>query len=158
MPRFLLAPAFALLLAASQAWAAPEIHVDEPWARATAAGQPAGGGYLKLHNAGPGADRLVGARSAAAERVELHTMQLDGSVMRMRQVDTIDLPEGKLVALEPGGFHLMFMGLKQPLKAGTRFPLELRFEKASPLTVEVEVKSATSLPPAKSGGHDAHKH
>lgn len=147
----------ALALAAGLATglAQAQIHVDAPWARATAPGQPAGGGFLKLHNAGA-TDRLLGASApGVAERVELHTMQMDGDVMRMRQVDAIALPAGKQVSLEPGGLHLMFMGLKQPLQAGSSFPLKLRFEKAGELAVEVQVQAATAMP-AK--GHGQHKH
>lgn len=126
------------------------IEIGEPWARATAAGQAAGGGFLKLKNGGA-ADRLVAASAAVADRVELHSMKMEGDVMRMRQVDAIDLPAGQTVELKPGGLHLMFMGLKQPLAAGSRFPLKLRFEKAGELTVDVKVEAATALP--RKDGH-----
>jgi periplasmic copper chaperone A len=115
------------------------IAIDHPWARPTAAGQKAGGGYLKLSNAGS-ADRLLSARSDVAATVELHSMTMDGNVMRMRQVDGIDLPAGQTVELKPGGFHIMFMGLKAPLKEGSSFPVKLRFEKAGEVTVEVKVE------------------
>lgn len=116
------------------------IRIEHPHARATVAGQAAGGGYLKLDNRGAD-DRLVAVRSPVSERVELHTMKLDGDVMRMRQLDTIEVPAGKTIELKPGGLHLMFMGLSAPLKVGDKFPLTLRFEKAGEVTVQVAVEA-----------------
>lgn len=144
---------FHVLMAAALALGAPlagaqgakhgAIEIVHPWARATAPGQAAGGGFLEIRNGGA-ADRLLSARAAIADRVELHSMKMDGDVMRMRQVDVIDLPPGATVALEPGGLHLMFMGLKQPLAPGSRFPLKLKFEKAGEVTVEIKVEAASS--------------
>ena len=116
------------------------IAIGHPYARATVAGQPAGGGYLKLENKGD-ADRLLSASAGVAGSVELHTMSMDGDVMRMRQVDSIALPAGKTVELKPGGLHIMFMGLKAPLKAGDSFPMKLKFEKAGEVTVDVKVEA-----------------
>jgi len=129
------------------------IKIGHPYARATAPGQPAGGGYLKLENTG-GADRLLSARAAVAGAVELHTMSMDGDVMRMRQVDAIDLPAGKTVELKPGGLHMMLTGLKAPLKAGDRFPLTLKFEKAGEITVDVVVEK----PKPAAAAAPAHQH
>jgi hypothetical protein len=129
------------------AWAhsyqAGDIKIGHPWARPTVAGQNAGGGFLKLTNAGK-ADRLISASADFAERVELHSMTMDGDVMRMRQVEGIDIPAGKTVELKPGGLHLMFMGLKQPLAKDSRVPLKLKFEKAGEVTVEIKVEAASS--------------
>jgi periplasmic copper chaperone A len=116
------------------------IAIGHPYARATVPGQPAGGGFLKLENQG-GADRLLSASANVSRSVELHTMSMDGDVMRMRQLDAIELPAGKTVELKPGGLHIMFMGLKAPLKAGDSFPLKLKFEKAGEVTVEVKVEA-----------------
>jgi copper(I)-binding protein len=117
------------------------IAIGHPYARATVPGQPAGGGYLKLDNKG-GDDRLLSVSADVAGSVELHTMSMEGDVMRMRQVDAINLPAGKTVELKPGGFHIMFMGLKAPLKAGDSFPLKLKFEKAGEVTVDVKIEAA----------------
>ena len=116
------------------------IAIGHPYARATVAGQPAGGGYLKLDNKGAD-DRLVSASAAVSTAVELHVMKMEGDVMRMRQVDSIELPAGKTVELKPGGFHIMFIGLKAPLKAGDQFPMKLKFEKAGEVTVDVKVEA-----------------
>ena len=116
------------------------IDIGHPWARPTATGQKAGGGYLKLTNAAGVADRLLSGHTEVAASVELHTMTMDGDVMRMRQVDAIDLPAGQTVELKPGGLHIMFMGLKAPLKEGDTFPLKLKFEKAGEVVVDVKVQ------------------
>jgi copper(I)-binding protein len=154
--RHLLATAALLLAAATNAVAhdfkAGPISIDHPWARPTAAGQSVGGGFLKLTNGGA-ADRLVAASTAVSATVELHSMRMEGDVMRMRQVDAIDLPAGGSVELKPGGLHLMLMGLKQPLKAGDTFPLKLRFEKAGEVVVTVNVETPKPAEPAA-----AHKH
>lgn len=116
------------------------IVIDHPYARFTVAGQTAGGGFVKFDNQG-GADRLLSASAPVCERVEMHVMRMEGDVMRMRQLETIELPAGKTVELKPGGLHLMFVGLKAPLKAGESFPLKLKFEKAGEVTVDVKVEA-----------------
>ena len=130
------------------------IAIGHPWARATAPGQPVGGAYLTLDNKGPAGDRLLGASAVAvAERVEIHSMTMEGDVMRMRSLGSIDLPAGRGVALKLGGTHLMLMGLKAPLKAGEKFPLKLRFEKAGEVEVVVNVETAAGAVPAHGTGH-----
>lgn len=124
----------------AQAQVATPVKVEQVWARPTVAGQHGGGGFVTLTSAG--GDRLLGGRTPAAQRVELHTMKMEGDVMRMREVGTIELPPGQTVKLEPGGLHLMFMGLKAPLKAGDTVPLVLRFEKAGEQTVEMKVSAS----------------
>ena len=125
-----------LLAAASGAFA--QVKVEQPWARPTVEGQMAGGAFLKIQNVG-GADRLLSASSSAAGMVQLHTMSMEGDVMKMREVEAIDLPAGTTVELKPGGLHLMLMGLKSPLKEGSKVPLTLKFEKAGEVKVEVPV-------------------
>ena len=124
-----------------------DIDIGHPYARVTAPGQPTGGGYLKLDNKGRD-DKLLSARAAVSASVELHSMSMDGDVMRMRQVDAIALPAGKTVELKPGGLHIMFVGLKSPLKAGDRFPMTLKFAKAGEVdvVVNVEAKPAGNAP------------
>ena len=130
-----------------------DIDIGHPYARVTAAGQPTGGGYLSLDNKGRD-DKLVSATAAVSASVELHSMSMEGDVMRMRQVDGIALPTGKKVELKPGGFHLMFVGLKAPLKAGDKFPMKLKFEKAG----EVEVMVNVEAPKAAGDAAAEHKH
>ncbi|HEY8707701.1 MAG TPA: copper chaperone PCu(A)C [Burkholderiaceae bacterium] len=116
------------------------ITIEHARARATAPGQPIGGGYMTLVNGG-GADRLVSVSAPVSKSAELHMMTMKGDVMEMRQVEAIDLPPGKTVALEPGGYHIMFVGLKAPLKAGESFPMTLKFAKAGEVTVPVKVEA-----------------
>ena len=146
--RFLLvaccAAAFAILPVAAQN--APK--VEGAWARPTVEGQAAGGGFLKIVG-GAAADRLVAASAGVSHRVELHTMTMDGNIMRMREIDAIDVPAGQTVELKPGGLHVMFMELKAPLKNGSSFPLTLRFEKGGEVTVQMTVMTQ----PAPAGGY-----
>lgn len=129
---------FAALLAAAPAFAQPApVQATDARARATAPGQSVGAAYVTLTSPAP--DRLVGAETGLA-RAELHTMTMDGNIMRMRPVDGIALPAGEPVALAPGGLHIMLMDLKAPLQAGQHFPLTLRFEHAAPVTVTVQVE------------------
>lgn len=122
------------------------IKIEHPYARSTVPGQPVGGGYLVIRNSGA-ADKLISASAAdVASSVEIHLMKLQGDVMRMRAVDAIDVGAGKAVQLQPGGYHLMLMGLKEPLKAGDHFPLKLRFEKAGEMTVDVTVEGRGGKP------------
>jgi periplasmic copper chaperone A len=143
------------------AWAQAAPKVDAAWARPTVAGQSGGGGFLKI-TGGLTADRLVGATAPISKTVELHTMEMDGNVMRMREVPGIDIPAGKTVELKPGGLHVMFIGLTQTLKAGANFPLTLRFEKAGEVKVTVQVAQqapgGAAAPGAKADPHAGHKH
>lgn len=150
--------ALSFAAAPSAVLAQASVQVQDPWARPTAQGQPVGGGFLRIVG-GATADRLVSATAAVADRVELHTMRMDGDVMRMRQVEAIDVPAGQTVELKPGGLHLMFMGLKAPLQAGTTFPVTLRFEKAGEVQTTVSVEQRSQMKPAP--GHSmggSHKH
>ncbi|BBK31778.1 hypothetical protein EDC65_0581 [Stella humosa] len=126
-------------LAQAPATAATAIEIVQPWARPTAGGAKTGAAYVTLRNPAAAADRLLSAAAPVADAVELHTVVKDGDVMRMRPVAGIDIAAGSTTRLEPGGFHIMLIGLKAPLKAGDRFPLELVFEKAGRLTADVAV-------------------
>jgi copper(I)-binding protein len=145
----LAALSLAALAAQAHSFKVGELKIGHPYARATVAGQPTGGGYLVLENHGPAADRLVSASAEVSARVELHSMSMEGDVMRMRQVESVELPAGKAVELKPGGLHIMFIGLKAPLKEGDKFPLKLKFEKSGEVTVTVNVEGAGA-------SHDRH--
>ncbi len=108
-----------------------------------------GAAYLTIENRGKETDRLIDAASPAAAAVEMHEMKMDGAIMRMRQLPGIDLPPGAKVALQPGGNHIMLIGLKAPLQEGDMFPLVLTFAKAGKVEVEVIVQK----PPAAGHQH-----
>lgn len=145
----------ATLSLASTVAMAQAVKVEQPWARPTVQGQTGGGGFLRIVG-GAAADKLLGASAEVAGRVEVHTMEMEGDVMRMREIGSLEVPAGKTVELKPGGLHLMFMDLKTPLANGSSFPLTLRFEKAGEVKVDVQVQSR---PPAgSSAGKDHGKH
>jgi copper(I)-binding protein len=145
--------ALAALSAVAHSFKLGEIDIGHPYARPTREGQMVGAGYLKLANKGP-VDRLVSATSPAAGSVEIHSMSMEGDVMKMRQIDAIEIATGQTVELKPGGYHLMLMGLKAPLKVGEKFPLTLKFEKSGEVVVTVNVEE----PKSKSEATGAHKH
>jgi copper(I)-binding protein len=124
--------------------AAAQVEVDKPWARATAPGAKVAAGYMVVRNKTASADRLVGASSPAAARVETHVTVRDGDVMRMREVKGYDIPAGGSFELKPGGPHLMFVDIKQPFKEGERIPATLKFEKAGDVRVEFHVGRLTT--------------
>jgi periplasmic copper chaperone A len=122
---------------------AAQVRVEGAWARPTVPGQQGGGGY-HVSLTSPVADRLIGGSTTVAQRLELHTMSMKGDVMEMRQIEVIELPAGRKVELKPGGLHLMFIGITQPLKLGTKVPVTLRFEKSGEVKVEFEVTQRPS--------------
>ena len=137
----------------SDTFKAGDLVVAAPWTRATPGGAKIAGGYLKITNNGKSADRLVSAISAGADRVEIHEMSMTDGVMKMRPLtDGLTIKPGETVELKPGGFHMMFMDIKQPLKQGDKLKATLTFEKAGKLDVSFDVNAmgATSEP--------AHKH
>ena len=103
-----------------------EVAVSNAWARATAPGQEVGAAYLSLKSDKPA--KLTALSSPVADSVEIHEMSMKNGVMKMRMLKTLDLPAGKLVKLEPGGFHLMLVDLKKPLQAGENIDIVLTFK------------------------------
>ncbi|MET3108901.1 copper(I)-binding protein [Oxalobacteraceae bacterium GrIS 2.11] len=117
-----------------------EIQIAHPYARATVTQQTSGAAYLGLENKGKTTDKLLKVESNVAKSVEIHNMEMVGDVMKMREVDGLELKAGSKISMSPGGgYHIMLIGLKQPLKAGDKFPLTLTFEKAGKIEVVVYV-------------------
>lgn len=143
----------ALMFVAGSAQA--QAVVDGAFARATM-GKPANGAaYLQL--SAKSDDVLLSASAPVAAKVEVHTMSMEGDVMKMRALDKLEIKGGEKVDMQPGaGVHLMLMGLKQPLKAGDSFALTLNFRKAGKVKVEVAVKAMTSS--GKGGDMQEHEH
>lgn len=144
------AAAFSLIpvLAAAHEFKVGDLTLHHPWARATAQTRP-GAGYVMIENHGTAGDRLVAAESRIAEMVELHTHIMENNVAKMVPVEAIDVPAGGKAELKPHGFHLMFMGLKQPLAEGDTFPVTLVFEHAG----KVEVTFVTEAAGATESAH-----
>lgn len=121
------------------------ITVAHLWARETAQGQPTGGGFMVITNKGKADDRLIGGTTPIAAEVQIHTVSMDGGIMRMRRlVDGLPIATGASVELRPGSYHLMFIGLKAPLQAGTTVPVTLQFQRAGQVRVEFTVQSMTA--------------
>ena len=146
--------AAALLIAAvSLSARAANLSVTDAWVRATMPGQPVSGAYLRIQSDADA--RLVGVSSPAVARVEVHEMKMDGDVMRMRELKSVNLPKGKVVSLQPGGFHLMLMNVKKPLVAGDIIPFTLVVEsggKRQKIEVKAEARDRDS------GGMHHHRH
>lgn len=136
----------------------PAIEVREPFARATIGQADSGVVYLVVGNRSAAADRLTAASTPVAERAELHSHRLDGTVMRMRRVEAVDIAAGEAVAFEPGGLHIMLRGLKARLREGDSFPLTLQFEAAGAVAVEVPVLSIAAGSASSSGHGDEPSH
>ncbi|MCJ8141999.1 copper chaperone PCu(A)C [Ancylobacter sp. A5.8] len=141
-----------------------EIEIGHPWARMTPAGAKVGGGYVGIHNEGKEPDTLVSASAEVADHVEIHEMAVTDGVMKMRMLsEGLPIPAGGEVKLAPGGYHLMLMGLKQPLKEGESFKGTLTFAKAGTVDVVFKVEGMAGPKGAEmkgmempEGGHDAH--
>jgi periplasmic copper chaperone A len=118
------------------------ITVEQPWSRATPKGAMTGAVYMTLDNKSDTADRLTGASSDVADKLQIHEMKVENGVMQMREAaDGLSIPAGGSVALKPGSYHVMLIGLKKPLTAGEKFSLTLTFEKAGNISVSVPVQA-----------------
>jgi copper(I)-binding protein len=127
---------------------AGDLTIDRPWSRATPAGAKVAAGYMTITNKGSAPDRLIGASTAAAGRVELHEMAMKDGVMTMRPIaGGLPIEPGKTVTLAPGGYHVMFMDLKAPLKQGEKVPVTLDFEKAGKVNVTLDVQAVGAQSP-----------
>lgn len=120
---------------------ASNITLEHAWARPTAGAATTGAAYFTVTDKGS-ADHLVGVSTPIAATAELHETINDNGMMKMRSVPSIALESGKPVTFKPGGYHVMLMGLKSPLKVGDSFPLTLTFEHAQPITVAAKVEAA----------------
>lgn len=138
-----------------QGFATGDIAVTGAFTRATLPGAKAAGGFMTIVNAGAEADRLVGAGTKTAKTTEIHEMKMEGDMMKMRALpEGVEIPAGGTVELAPGGFHVMMMGLVQPLVESACVEVILKFEKAGELPVMLNV----AAPDAKAApeGHAHH--
>ena len=126
-----------LLLSACSA--VEDIEVHEAWARPTAQGNTAAA-YFSLHNHTQNNDELIGASSAIADMVEIHESKMENDVMTMNMVSSIPLKAGDELTFEPGGLHVMLIGVKQELNVGDEFELVLKFKNHADITVNVKVE------------------
>jgi copper(I)-binding protein len=129
-----------------------ELKVGHPWARAMAPAQSTAAGYLSVQNTGKAPDRLIGAATPEAARIEMHVTRIENDVAKMREVKAFEIEPGATLKLEPGGAHLMLVAPKRSFKAGERVPVTLRFEKAGELKVELSVEGQRPI------GAEPHSH
>jgi len=151
LPRFRLALAATALVAPA---ALAQVTVTDPWVRGTVSSQKATGAFMKLEAKQPVS--LVSASSPVAGVTEIHEMAMEKDVMKMRPISRLPVAPGKPAELKPGGYHVMLMDLKQPLKAGDSVPITLTFEKADKSRQTVEVKAevrALGAPTAAPADH-----
>ncbi|MCI4678736.1 copper chaperone PCu(A)C [Rhodoblastus acidophilus] len=124
------------------------VTIAQPWSRATPGGATTGAVYMTIENKSAAEDRLTGASSDVAAKTEIHEMKMVNGVMEMRGISGgLAVPAHGSVAFKPGGYHVMLIGLKKPLKAGETVPLTLDFAKAGKIEISARVQAMTSPPP-----------
>ena len=118
-----------------------DLAIEGPYARATAPGAPVAGGYMTIKNHGSRPDRLIGGSAPFAGHVEIHEMTLENDIMRMRELaQGLEIPAKGSVTLKPGGYHVMFMKLKEQLKPGEQRNVTLNFQKAGKVDLVFDVR------------------
>jgi len=133
------------------------VKVDGAWARATVQGQRGSGAFMSL--TASEATRLVGVSSPVAGVAEVHEMKMEGDVMKMRALPSLELPAGKKVEFKPGGYHVMLMDLKAPLAKDSTIPLTLLFKDAKGMESKLELKlPVATAAPGAAGTAAEHKH
>ena len=133
------------------------VKVEGAWARATVQGQKGTGAFMSL-TAKDGA-QLVGVSTPVAGVAEVHEMKMEGDVMKMRALPSLDLPAGKKVDLKPGGYHVMLMDLKAPLAKDSTIPVTLLFKDAKGVQSKLELKlPVATMAPGTAGAAAEHKH
>ena len=130
------------------------INISLPFTRATLPNAPVAGGFLTIENTGTESDRLISLTSEIADETQIHEMAMQGDVMKMRPLaEGLEIPAGETVVLAPGGFHIMFMGLKQTLVEGETITVTLTFEKAGTVDVVLPIEAAAADAPTAEHAH-----
>jgi periplasmic copper chaperone A len=143
------------LPASAQQFKAGDIMIDKAWSRATPKGAAVGAGYLVIHNHGATADKLTGGSADFAAGLSVHEMTKDNGIMRMRELTSgLEIPANGEIVLSPGGYHIMFTGLKQPLEKGASVKASLTFEHAGTIAVEFAVGGVGAAGPSGAGAPD----
>ena len=136
---------------------AGDLVITQAWSRATPGGAKVGGGYLTIENKGSAPDRLTGGSTDVAGKLQVHEMAVNNGVMTMRPLDNgLTIEPGKTVRLAPGGYHLMLIDLKSPLKQGDKLPITLEFEKAGKVKLSLDVQGVGAQGPAAAGDAGGH--
>jgi periplasmic copper chaperone A len=126
-----------------------DMRIMQPWSRALPPVSVNGAAYMTLMNTGTVADKLISISTPAARKAEVHTHVMDDGMMKMRPVGDLEIPPGDSAVMQPGGLHIMLMGLTAPLVEGETYPLTLNFERAGSIELKVMI-----MEPGESGhGH-----
>lgn len=152
MKKILMAGLLAMTAAASAH--ADEVKVKDAWSRATASGQDSA--MVQAVITSKKAAKLVSVACKDATTAELHSMVMEGDMMKMRQVDAIELPAGKAVDLGEAGYHLMLIGLKKPLVAGKKTHCEMVVRGADGKDSKVQLSA--KVKPMTESAHHEHMH
>lgn len=154
--KFLIKPINSVLIISAalfSAAASAAVTVEDAWVRATVQGQQATGAFMKLTSDTDG--KLIEAKSNISKAVEIHEMAMQDDVMKMRQIPSLDLPNGKLVELKPGGYHIMFIDLHHQVKENDEIDLQLVVENKDGSKETINIK-APAKPLAKSAESSMH--
>lgn len=139
------AAAFSLADAQAHEIKIGDIVIHHPWARQSPMGADVAAGFMTITNTGSQDDRLLGASSDISAMVQIHTMKMEGDVMKMEELaEGVPIPAGATVELKPKSLHIMFMGLKVPVKEGESFSGTLTFQRAGNVAIDYEVMSSTA--------------
>lgn len=133
------------------------IQVHHIWSRANPPMAHAGAVYLTITNTGDAPDRLVATSTEAAEAAHLHTHLVENDIAKMRPVEAIEIEPGESLTLEPGGLHIMLMGLKRTFAEGDTFDMELTFAEAGTVEVGVRVEAIDAMEPSQPGETAMHR-
>jgi periplasmic copper chaperone A len=139
-----------MLVSAAASAQTGDVQITDAWARATPGGAQSAAAYVSIESTS--GDKLTGVSTPAAQKADIHSMTMDDGVMRMRQVDSVDLPPGQKVTLKPGGYHIMMTGLAKPLEVGQSFPMTLDFATAGAKQVTVTVEKVGAMGPSEPAG------
>ncbi len=144
---------FASLPAQAADYDVGSMHISQPWARATPKGAAAGAGYMTITNKGTAPDRLSCVSDDASAQCQIHSMTMEGGVMKMRPVEGgLEIKPGETVTLHPGGYHVMFVDLKHPLEQGQTVKVTLKFEHAGTVDVAYPIAAIGAPAPGVAAG------
>ena len=140
MRRLVLPLVVMLLCLTSVVGAGESIRIEDAWARESPPLVTTGAAYLKIVNVSDQADRVLEVSGDVAKTIEIHTHLMENGITKMRPVEALEIAAAEATTLEPGGLHVMLIGLKAPLKKGETFPLTFKLEHAGEVSIEVTVR------------------
>ena len=124
-----------------------DLNIHHPWTRATPVGAEVVGGYMEITNSGSVDDRLISVEVSGVHMAAVHEMATVDGIMKMRPLPSgLEIKAGETVALKPGSFHVMMMGLSKPLIDGETVSGTLHFKKAGSINIEFKIEPMGSEP------------